>query len=286
MFKEIEFKDIEKSETFKYAKKLDFFKNNTKVEFQPGLNILFAPNGTGKSTLLKMLAQVTASEQGGVSTLTSSWKNDVFGFGEKNKLEGINVIHDGQPTMYSNPRTAIGLVGGMAGFDDDFFDQGLAEVQNKQSTGLTTLGRMGKIIQTIAGDMAMPKEFDKRISLDTETIEMIRAKMPVGQQTIILDEPESGVGIQIQQKLYDMMEKGAKDNNLQIIVATHSPFALACDANFIELQPGYLEMSRLYIQALGSRIDAQREEKIKKRKEEKEELNNSKHSTTTKKKID
>lgn len=274
MIKEIDFENIKKSETFKYAEKLEFFQKNKKVEFKPGLNILFAPNGTGKSTILKILAQATASEQGGISTLTDSWRYEVFGFGDKNKLDGINIVHDGQPTLYTNPRVAVGLVGGGAGFDDEFFDQGIQATMSKDSTGLTTIGRIGRIIQTIAGDIKMPKEIEKRIKLKPEQEEFLKPQIEIGQQTIILDEPESGVAIHVQQKLWQMIEKGAKEQNLQIIVATHSPFALACNANFIELHPGYVEMSKLYIQALGQELEKDIV-KEKSNKQEVEEKNNS-----------
>lgn len=70
--------------------------------------------------------------------------------GHKEKqMKGIQVFHDGQPTMYNNPRKAVGLFGGMARFDDDFFNEGVMEAQLKESTGYTTMVRLQKILNIL-----------------------------------------------------------------------------------------------------------------------------------------
>lgn len=161
MFERIEFEDISQSKAYGYAEKLDFFKNNKSIEFKPGLNIIFAPNGTGKSTILEILAKFTASEQGGVSTITTLWQDDMIMFNE-NKMQGIKVFHDGQPTLYNNPRKAVGLFGGMAAFDDDFFNQGAKEVLLKESTGYTTMHRLEKVLGVLSGKEQMPKDIQKK----------------------------------------------------------------------------------------------------------------------------
>lgn len=256
MILEIDFSGISESKNFAYANKLEYFQQNKKVEFKPGLNIIFAPNGTGKSTLLKIAAQFTASEQGGVSTITQSWLQTIAGFKESN-LKGLVVKHDGQPVMYNNPREAVGLFGGMAAFDDDFMQEGIEEVQRHESTGYTTLARLGKIVQTIAGDRAFPEKIVQKTSLTEMAQKMLEASIPLGQKTILLDEPESGLAIHAQSKLWNMINKAAKEKDLQIIVATHSPFALTCRANFIELQPGYLEIAKSYIMETAQILELQ-----------------------------
>lgn len=256
MISEIDFTNIEESDTFQYANKLEFFKNNKKIEFKPGLNIIFAPNGTGKSTLLQIMAKFTASEQGGVSTITDYWQREINKKGI-NALEGLVVKHDGQAVMYNNPRSAVGLVGGMAGFDNDFFEEGIFEASRHESTGLTTLGRMNKIIAVLNGKMEMPSKIDSKTSMNSDAKDILKASIEPGQQTILLDEPESGLAIHVQQKLWQMIENGAIDKNLQIIIATHSPFALLCNANFIELQPGYIHVAKECIKYAGQMMDLQ-----------------------------
>lgn len=264
MIEKIDFEKIEESSVYGYAKKLDFFQKNKEVNFKPGLNILFAPNGTGKSTLLEIMAKFTASEQGGISTITSSWKQDMMGHNE-NKMQGIKVFHDGQPTMYNNPRKAVGLFGGMAAFDDDFFNEGIMETQLKESTGYTTMVRLQKVLNVIAGEGKMPKEFAKKVNVDEKFEQFLNASIEKGQQTIILDEPESGLAIHAQSKIFKMIEKAAKERNLQIIIATHSPFALMSEANFIELHPGYIQKAKYEIQILSEILTLQ--DKIKEKEE-------------------
>lgn len=255
MISEIDFTEISKSESFAYASKLDFFQKNQIMQFTPGVNVIFAPNGTGKSTLLKIMALFTASEQGGVSTYTSSWQHDIYDF-NKSKVEGLKVAHDGQPVLYTNPRQAVGLIGGMAGFDDDFFEQGVMEATNKSSTGLTTISRMGRIIETLAGNRAFPQKIEnKGYGLNEEVKNIIAPTIDIGNRTILLDEPESGLAIHVQEKIWQMIAKGANDHNFQIIVATHSPFSLTLDANFIELMPNYIEIAKHSIRNMVSILD-------------------------------
>ncbi|MBC7475866.1 MAG: AAA family ATPase [Candidatus Sericytochromatia bacterium] len=255
MISDIDFTNIKDSENFKYTVELDFFKKNTQMQFKPGLNIIYAPNGTGKSTLLKIMAQFTASEQGGVSTITNSWVQDVSGYRDS-KLKGLAVKHDGQAVMYTNPRQAVGLFGGMAAFDNDFLSEGVAETQLKQSTGLTTLYRMQRILGILTGKVQAPSKIAiKGGSLNEITKELLKASIPEGQKTILLDEPESGLAVHVQANLWKMIEQAAIKHDLQIIVASHSPFALACKANYIELQPGYLDTSRSYIKQISQNIE-------------------------------
>jgi predicted ATPase len=114
MISEIQFPSLQKSKTFAYAADVAFFKANKSVVLKPGLNIFFGPNGCGKSSILRMAGLSLAAEQGGVSTVTRSWLGDVYDYDGTSKLEGINVVHDGQPILYGNPRNAVGLFGGQA----------------------------------------------------------------------------------------------------------------------------------------------------------------------------
>lgn len=88
---------------------------------------------------------------------------------------------------------------------------------------------------------------------------------------MILDEPESGLAIHVQANIFRLIDKRAKENNLQIIVATHSPFALLCEANFIELQPGYIKIAKQEIELLSVMLKIQdkiqEKEKAKKNQE-------------------
>jgi predicted ATPase len=263
MISEIDFSGVKQSKTFGYAAGIKFFQKHQSVKFKPGLNILYGPNGCGKSTILRMAALVLAAEQGGVSTITSSWLQDVFGFGEP-KLQGIKVTHDGQPIMYGNPRNAVGLFGGGAAFDDDFMDQGLANIQSKASTGLTTMNRLNVMFAVALGKAPFPDKVDDRLKYKsdksyTAALELLKASLPKGQRTLIFDEPESGLAIPVQGNLFNLLFQAAKQNDLQIILATHSAFSLALpDCNYIEMEPDYIEQSRNAISTVHMRVELER----------------------------
>jgi len=269
MISEIQFIDLAKSETFSYAAKVKFFKANASIKFEPGLNILFGVNGCGKSTVLRMAALATAAEQGGVSTITRTWVGEVADrFKGCSNMDGLKVLHDGTPVMYGNPRNAVGLFGGSAAFDDDFFDEGLANLHSKDSTGYSTINRLGKMLSMLAGRMPFPEKIDDRIGLlkdrtrdteDTIAFELLKASIPVGPRTFILDEPESGLAIPVQKKVFDDLYKAARTLDVQLLVATHSMFALGLTgANYIEMEPDYLLHAKNAFSAVHVRLELER----------------------------
>jgi predicted ATPase len=259
MISSIEFDSVEKSKKFSYASEVEFFKTRKKLEFTPGLNILFGPNGCGKSTILRMIAMSLAAEQGGVSTITSSWAEGVFDrFESRSTLDGIRVHHDGQPILYGNPRNATGLIGGTA-FDDDFMNEGLANSMSKDSTGWTTMRRLLKMIATLEGDHEFPSKFAERIlkkSLRPEVQGLLAASIPVGPKTMLFDEPESGLAIPVQRNVLNSLFAGARKDGYQVIVATHSLFALGLPgANYIEMKEGYVQAAEDAVRAAALQLE-------------------------------
>lgn len=252
MIEQINFNNLKKSETFFYLDKLDFFKQNETIKFEKGLNILFSPNGTGKSSILKMIALSLACEQGGYSVVTNSWRMGITTFGEKNtKMGEIEVIHDGQATLYGNPRNTVGLTAGA--FDDDFFEEGIQNSISKESTGFTTMQKLRNIIKILSGESTFPENIEYKLQkkyLDKSLLDLLEAKIEKGQRTILMDEPESGLAMHVQANLFHLMNKAAKEKDIQLIVATHSPFAFATQANVIELVPGHIELSKRALKGL------------------------------------
>lgn len=257
MIDKVIFGSLSASSSFEYAKKLEFFNKNEQVEFKPGLNIIFAPNGSGKSTILSMIAKATASEQGGVSSITSTWLNDLELHRDQPALGDIDVHHDGQPTIYVNSRKAVGLFGGMAAFDDDFFSEGVAEIRLRESAGYTTMHRLSNVMNILIGKTEIPDAYQIKThrEIEEEVKKIIAPKIPKSQKTIILDEPESGLAIHVQSNIWNLIDKAAKERNLQIIAATHSPFSLVCDAHFIELSDGYKSIAQSEISILYARME-------------------------------
>ena len=242
-----------------YAAKIPFFQQHSQVQFKPGLNILFGQNGCGKSTLLRMIALILAAEQGGVSTITQSWFRTVAkGF------SGIEMAHDGQPILFGNPRHTVGLIGG--GFDDDFMEMGLRNTVSKASTGQTTLGRLGQMLAVLLGKGEFPKRIEDRVGnvndywrkqYDAAKAAMA-ASIPKGQQTLVFDEPESGLALHVQRNIFQMFLKAHREGKYQVIAASHSPFALGLPGvNYIEMSDGYLALAEEAVRKLSLQFEVQ-----------------------------
>lgn len=257
MFSEISFTGLKQSESFGYATNLEFFKTNKKVEFKPGLNILFGPNGCGKSTILRMLARTMSAEQGGRSVVTQESLRDVVPMKLEKPKDDIvvKVAHDGQPVLYCDSRKAVGLMGGS--FDDDFFHEGVTESMSKSnSSGEASVRRMARVLQVLAGKEPFPAKVEYKISpkgLNSHwkqifgiLEERMAGNIPVGQKTVLLDEPEANMSVLNQIQIWLFLHRVAKEGNFQLIVATHSPFVLSFkEAHYVDLVKGYLDECRL-----------------------------------------
>ncbi len=263
MFDSIQFKGLAQSSLFGYAKDVPYFKNRRQLKFKPGLNILFGPNGCGKSTVLNILAHTMAAAQGGVSKVTQdhiSSTVDMFASlrkrdgskGDKVDKVGLEVRHDGQPVVYSDPRKAVGLIGGS--FDDDFMEKGISEAMgaSRRSHGQLSLSRTDGALAVLLGKRPFPcsVEFSMKKSHVNDqwvqAIELVEKRLQAciepGQPTVILDEPEANFSLLWQSRLWALLGNPAVADKFQVIVASHSPFALGhAHAHYIEFEEGYTQ---------------------------------------------
>lgn len=270
MFDHIDLKRLSSCPTFGYAKDVPFFQGKKRVAFKPGLNILVGPNGSGKSTILKMLGESMCAVQGGTSTITLDAIQrgvdmmSTLGLGRKNstaktKAEppdkvAVQVHHDGQGVIFCDPRQTVGLIGGS--FDDDFFAQGITETMKggRQSHGQSTMRRSGVALSVLNGNAAFPTEV--RRSADTKNVndvwqgalrvleKRLVPRIPLGQPSILLDEPDANYSLAWQTLLWSRLADPAVAQRFQIIVASHSAFALGIrHAHYIDLAPGFRDQS-------------------------------------------
>lgn len=221
-----------------------------KINFKPGLNIVFGPNGSGKSTLLKIIARQHFALRSGKPVLTTS---DISNLSKSKELAHTGLVeHDGQPLIFVDPRVDVGLISGA--FDDEFFGDGVRTImQKKSSTGQYTSMRINEALKMIMeSPESFPAEIERRVSVNEvnnlwkdrflQAEKMLEPSIPVGQKTILMDEPESGLSLLWQSGLWKNVFESEQAKKFQIIVATHSPFALGIKhAHYIETEHGYVD---------------------------------------------
>lgn len=223
-------------------------KTISSMEFSTGLNILWGRNGTGKSSVLKLLARMFHAESGGRSVITSeSCKMLVDFYTEKADKwrEGLELVHDGQPVFYANPSEAVGITGGQ--FDDDFFEEGFRNTKFKGSSGETTIFRLDSVTKHAVRQTEVEDRLENSggvwKELHDKALDLLKPNCPKGPVTILMDEPDRSLDFDLQDVLWKQIRRISKGR--QMIVATHSVFAMnVAGAKYHELSPGYLDDCR------------------------------------------
>lgn len=233
---------------------VDALKRRKKFTFKPGINVIWGPNGIGKSTIIKAMARLLHAEQSGNSIITSTSTGELRDtFDRENPWrDGLRVDYDGQPISYIDPQNRPGLFGGMAAFDYDFTDLGMSTLQrDKVSSGQSAMA----MFHTLA---KRPKTFEihgqyRKHQSCQEALERVQGTIKQGPRTILWDEPDANLDWPSKAKFWDMMLMSP----MQHIVATHSPFALRMatyldDINLIPIGPkGYADECRKVLSTWG-----------------------------------
>ena len=230
------------------------------LEFHPRVNILWGDNGTGKSTLLREIARQTYCEEGGVQKVTGdairkNWDDSITrrkGYVEK----GIDLDHDGGPFLFFDPGAQVGIIGGA--FNDDFFDEGLINTMAKGSAGETTARRGSTVFSVIFRQTPIPPlawgaHTQKE---DCQHIIKALAGRPIPNEalipTILIDEGERSLALARQHGFWNNLMVRAMSTKLppiQLIIATHSPFALGWPVNYIDTVPGSREKTETLLRS-------------------------------------
>lgn len=260
------------SKSKKYICELDIFKNSDTINFKKGLNVIFAPNGSGKTTVINMLAHATHSREWGYSRVTrksiqeKDWLKDIT----KEEKEERNlswyragpfavepfftVNHDGQAVAFCDPKFLVGGFGAddTLNFGYEYMSVHKEEMINiKGSTGKKNKHRMSLINSILNGEETLNEVVfdDKNIlnRLDSYTAEKanyeyLTASIPLGQKTLLIDEPESALDLKEKISWFSTLEEKIKSQNLQVILITHSELALSfTNANFLTVKENYIE---------------------------------------------
>jgi energy-coupling factor transporter ATP-binding protein EcfA2 len=229
---------------------------NKEFVFDKGINVLFGPNGCGKSTILKTLKAYCGIAGGGWTGINDPMRLAADKFplaywGLTPSRCMADVSWDGTPTFYNDGDIKV---------DDTFFymssrssEDGITSeaeqmdlLAEKPSSGQYRIGKINKVLNLIrdvpAFAVADAPAGYKRSDVEKE-LAYWKSLPHTGPQTILLDEPERALSIHLQKKLFTEVLPQFKD--LQIILATHSVFCLSMkDVRFIEFEPGYITQCR------------------------------------------
>lgn len=243
----------------KWLSSVEAFKKPRTFEFKPGLNVLWGRNGSGKTSLTKVLARLFHCEQGNHPTVSQESLSELVGdrFNPIDLAKGLAVEHDGQGVRHFDPGHAVGLAAGGAAFDWDFGMEGIQNQMFKGSAGQTNMFRFDRILnEIIAGEVPEVEwKIHRAQSSDVwrERIDLAKSILKKngkkGPPTILLDEPERSYDLNAQVGVWRLLR--AYSDEVQFIVASHSLFALKIPgAHYIELSPRYLAGSEAVLETL------------------------------------
>lgn len=241
--------------------KVEALKNRTRLEFGPGLTLLWGPNGCGKSTVLRTLARLTHCEQGGTPLVTTTSLQELRS-SDCGVLDGARIIGDGRPVHFLDPAAEAGLFGGGAAFDYDFIHEGVDSMYIRgTSSGQQVTAKANRIFESAAKMKEVPWKVSRQ-TWNHEVLERSTAALrpsegvALGRSTLLLDEPDRSLSIPRQTELWHLF---SRQERFQVIVATHSPFALAwaSKAKIIDLQEGYLTECYSELAILGALVKNQ-----------------------------
>lgn len=215
-----------------YWSKIPALRHLGRLDLDPGLTIVWGPNGCGKSSLLRAVAHKLHCEQGGEIRVTNqSLYTDT---------SGTEVEHDGQ-LLYVAPERDVGLVGGA--FDYDFLSAGTSAAMSRGSSGELVLQKLVQALNIASGDAPMPVPQHK-VRPTPELAEYLSGTLPKGVPTIMLDEPDRSLDFLKQAAFFKNMPVITRGKS-QVVIATHCVFALRVEgAHYVDLVPGYLERCR------------------------------------------
>ena len=223
----------------------EVFPRKRSFAFHEGINVLWGPNGSGKTTVLRLIGTLLHCHQGGISIITQESLRALFEYDRgKDIVPGVQIQHDGQTVMYFDPEHTIGLYGGA--FDYDFLRTGLDNCMTRESTGQGVARRLVTLLQQAMAQPTPDDRLQDRHMNDVWTtrhniaLGLLKGSIAPGPRTVLLDEPDGNLDWPARLVLWFNLQRLVDERKYQFIIATHSPFALRLqNAHWIELRKGY-----------------------------------------------
>lgn len=233
-----------------YINEIDWLRNNV-ITFKHGLNLIIGENGTGKTTLLSMIAMTMHCYQGGNIRITKKSIKDLVKCSD-NKYIGYNgyeIEHDNSLCYYLKYGKSVGMNYSL--IDDDFFEEGLKSIILHGSDGELSMNKIvdldTQIKSTSYNINNILEDMDKRYinynalvqsSFMIATEKLRKNTKTTECKTILLDEPDGSMSIINQEILWKYLLQ--MSSNIQLITTSHSVIPLGYkNINIIETSKDY-----------------------------------------------
>lgn len=228
-----------------------------RMVFKPGMNIVFGPNASGKSTLINTLALLMHCDQAGFQKITETSLRalgESVGKGDDRKLAlpDQKVLHSGCDTRFVSAERVVGYH--ESELDHDFIqDQiGLMRAKRTMSSGQMSVVKVNRIFQQKVRTTPIEQSIRSSQMVGPwqpllEEIEKNMAGAPTGDNKLcfLMDEPDRSLDFLKQATVWEALRSHNSLGMAQFIIASHSPFALDIpEANYIETEPGAMAAMR------------------------------------------